>query len=73
MKLHFKPVHLPVKNLEKSRAFFFTIDPRISGANAACLHVVEGAIARMLTTASFFASLIDKPVKKGTTMIVESC
>jgi uncharacterized protein len=59
-------LNLPVKNLDKSRAFFtalgFTFDPRYSGENAAFMNIVEGTIQAMLTTESFFQSLIDKPV-----------
>jgi predicted lactoylglutathione lyase len=59
-------LNLPVKNLDKSKAFFsalgFTFDDRFSGENAAFMHIVEGTIQAMLTTESFFQSLIDKPL-----------
>ncbi len=59
-------LNLPVKDLDKSKAFFatlgFTFDPRFSGDNAAFMNVVEGAIQAMLTTEAFFTSLIDKPL-----------
>ncbi|WP_319633478.1 VOC family protein [Janthinobacterium sp. FT14W] len=59
-------LNLPVKDLDKSRAFFaalgFAFDPRFSGDNAAYMHIVDGAIQAMLTTEPFFQSLIDKPV-----------
>ena len=59
-------LNLPVKDLEKSRTFFaalgFSFDPRFSGENAAFMNIVDGAIQAMLTSESFFASLIDKPV-----------
>lgn len=59
-------LNLPVKNLDKSKAFFsalgFTFDARFSGENAAFMHIVEGTIQAMLTTESFFQSLIDKPL-----------
>lgn len=59
-------LNLPVKNLDKSKAFFsalgFTFDTRFSGENAAFMHIVEGTIQAMLTTESFFQSLIDKPL-----------
>ena len=59
-------LNLPVKNLDKSRAFFsalgFTFDSRFSGENAAFMHIVEGSIQAMLTTEPFFQSLIDKPM-----------
>lgn len=58
--------NLPVKDLDKSKAFFsalgFTFDARYSGENAAFMHIVEGTIQAMLTTESFFQSLIDKPL-----------
>jgi predicted lactoylglutathione lyase len=59
-------LNLPVKNLDKSKAFFsalgFTFNPRFSGENAAFMDIVEGSIQAMLTTEPFFQSLIDKPV-----------
>ena len=59
-------LNLPVKDLDKSRAFFaalgFTFDPRFSGENAAFMNIVEGNIEAMLTTEPFFQSLIGKPV-----------
>ena len=58
--------NLPVKSLEKSKAFFsalgFTFDSRFSGENAAFMHIVDGSIDAMLTTEAFFQSLIGKPV-----------
>ena len=59
-------LNLPVKDLDKSRAFFsalgFTFDPRFSGENAAFMNIVDGSIQAMLTTEAFFQSLIGKPV-----------
>ena len=59
-------LNLPVKDLDKSRAFFsalgFTFDPRFSGENAAFMNIVGDTIQAMLTTEPFFQSLIDKPV-----------
>lgn len=59
-------LNLPVKDLEKSRAFFsalgFAFDPRFSGENAAFMNIVDGSIQAMLTTEAFFQSLIGKPV-----------
>jgi len=59
-------LNLPVKDLEKSKAFFaalgFTFDARYSGENAAFMNIVDGTIQAMLTTEPFFQSLIDKPV-----------
>ncbi len=59
-------LNLPVKDLEKSKAFFsalgFTFDARFSGENAAFMNIVGDTIQAMLTAEPFFASLIDKPV-----------
>ncbi|MYM85993.1 glyoxalase/bleomycin resistance/extradiol dioxygenase family protein [Rugamonas sp. FT82W] len=59
-------LNLPVKNLDKSRAFFsalgFSFDPRFSGENAALMNIVDDTIQAMLTTEPFFQSLIDKPM-----------
>ncbi|NVD71540.1 glyoxalase/bleomycin resistance/extradiol dioxygenase family protein [Duganella sp. BJB488] len=59
-------LNLPVKNLDKSRAFFsalgFSFDPRFSGENAAFMNIVGDTIQAMLTTEPFFQSLIDKPI-----------
>ncbi|QKY04453.1 glyoxalase/bleomycin resistance/extradiol dioxygenase family protein [Janthinobacterium lividum] len=62
-------LNLPVKDLEKSRAFFsalgFAFDSRFSGENAAFMNIVDGSIQAMLTTEAFFQSLIGKPVAKA--------
>jgi hypothetical protein len=70
-------LNLPVKNLEQSRAFFsalgFSFDPRFSGENAAFMNIVDGTIQAMLTTESFFQSLIDKPIanaKEANEMVI---
>lgn len=59
-------LNLPVKDLNKSRAFFgalgFTFDSRYSGENAAFINIVGDTIQAMLTTEPFFQSLIGKPV-----------
>ncbi|MDO8065970.1 MULTISPECIES: VOC family protein [unclassified Janthinobacterium] len=62
-------LNLPVKDLEKSRAFFsalgFTFNSRFSGENAAFMNIVDDTIQAMLTTETFFQSLIGKPVAKA--------
>ncbi|MGZ3181495.1 MAG: VOC family protein [Telluria sp.] len=62
-------LNLPVKDLEKSKAFFsalgFTFNDRFSNENAAFMHVVGDTIQAMLTTEPFFQSLIDKPVAQA--------
>lgn len=58
--------NLPVKNLEKSKAFFaslgFGFNPNMSNENAAMVVIEKDKISAMLTTEAFFKSLIDKPV-----------
>jgi predicted lactoylglutathione lyase len=59
-------VNLPVKDLDKSRAFFaslgFSFNPQFSGENAACMVVADGSIQVMLVSEAFFKSLTGKPV-----------
>jgi predicted lactoylglutathione lyase len=62
--------NLPVRDLDKSRAFFsalgFGFKPDFSNANAAYMIAVEDAIHVMLTTEAFFGSLTGKPVVRAT-------
>lgn len=62
-------LNLPVKNLDKSKAFFsalgFSFNPRFSNQDAAFMNIVEGTIQAMLTTETFFKSLIDKPLAQA--------
>ena len=62
-------LNLPVKDLDKSKAFFaalgFTFDARFSGENAVFMNIVGDTIQAMLTAEPFFASLIDKPVAQA--------
>jgi predicted lactoylglutathione lyase len=59
-------LNLPVKDLNKSKAFFFalgfTFNDRYSGENSAFMNVAGDTIQAMLTTEPFFQSLINKPV-----------
>lgn len=59
-------INLPVKDLAKSKAFFsalgFSFNPKYSSENTAMMVIAEGSIQAMLTTETFFKSLIDKPV-----------
>lgn len=59
-------LNLPVRDLEKSKAFFsalgFTFNARFSGDNAAFMNIVGDTVQAMLTTEAFFKSLINKPV-----------
>jgi predicted lactoylglutathione lyase len=58
--------NLPVKDLERSKAFFaalgFRYNPQFSNDSAAFIDVVEGSLHVMLTTEDFFSSLTGKPV-----------
>jgi predicted lactoylglutathione lyase len=62
-------VNLPVKNLEKSRAFFsalgFSFNPQFSNESVAMVVIAEGSINAMLMTEAFFKSLIDKPLAQA--------
>ncbi|MYM70166.1 glyoxalase/bleomycin resistance/extradiol dioxygenase family protein [Pseudoduganella sp. FT55W] len=58
--------NLPVKDLEKSKAFFtalgFTFSDKFSNDQAAFMEIVGNDIRAMLMTEAFFNSLINKPV-----------
>jgi hypothetical protein len=58
--------NLPVRDLDKSKAFFsalgFSFNPRFSNESAAFMVVVDGSINAMLMTEAFFKSFINKPV-----------
>ncbi|WP_342117993.1 VOC family protein [Pseudoduganella sp. OTU4001] len=58
--------NLPVKSLEKSRAFFsalgFTFNEQYCGPEAAFMSIAGDTVQAMLTTEPFFKSLINKPV-----------
>ncbi|KAB8044384.1 VOC family protein [Janthinobacterium aquaticum] len=57
--------NLPVQDVEKSRAFFaalgFRPNPRFSNEQAAFMDIVDGMHV-MLSSETFFQSLINKPV-----------
>ena len=59
-------LHLPVNDLNRSKAFFsalgFTFSDRLSGENAALMNIVGNSIQAMLSAEPFFNSLIGKPV-----------
>jgi predicted lactoylglutathione lyase len=61
--------NLPVKDLEKSKAFFaslgFGFNPGMSNERAANVIIEEGRISAMLMTEDFFTSLINKPVAQA--------
>jgi predicted lactoylglutathione lyase len=58
-------VNLPVKDLERSKAFFaslgFTFNPQFSNANGACMIIGENIFA-MLLVESFFQTFTKKPI-----------
>jgi predicted lactoylglutathione lyase len=57
--------NLPVKNLDKSKAFFaalgFAFNPTYSNENAAFMDVVDGTLHVMLMTEAFFSSFTNRP------------
>jgi len=59
-------VNLPVKDLERSKAFFaalgFGFNPKFTDENAACMVIEDGANYAMLLTEKFFAGFTKKPV-----------
>lgn len=59
-------VNLPVTDLERAKAFYtaigFTLNPRFSDHNAACLVVEEGHSAFMILTREFFQTFTDLPL-----------
>lgn len=59
-------VNLPVKDLDKSKAFFnalgYSFNPQFTDANAACMVVQEGSIHAMLLVESFFKTFTDKAI-----------
>ena len=63
-------VNLPVKNLEKSKAFFaalgYTFNEKFTDANAACMVINEGSIHAMLLVEDFFKTFTDKSLTDTT-------
>lgn len=69
-------VNLPVKNIEKTRAFFsslgYSFNPQFSNDNALCMVISEHIFA-MLLAEPFFQTFTRKPVadaSKGTEVLV---
>lgn len=62
-------INLPVKDLEKSKAFFsalgYTFNPQFTDQNAACMIISEDSIYAMLLTEDFFKTFTSKPVAKA--------
>lgn len=70
-------VNLPVKDLEKSKAFFaalgFSFNPMFSDENAACMIIQDGSNYAMLLTEKYFATFTSKPIsdaKKSTEVLI---
>lgn len=61
--------NLPVRDLDKSKAFFaalgFSFNPALSSDSAAFMNIVDGSIHAMLMTGDFFASFTNKPVVRA--------
>src|SRR3954470_24950263 len=76
-------VNLPVTDLERAKAFYtavgFTINPRFSDHNAACVVVEHGHSYFMIQTREFFQTMTDLPIgdpalnpSAATTIFLES-
>jgi uncharacterized protein len=59
-------VNVPVTDLERAKAFYtavgFTINPRFSDHNAACVVVEDGHSYFMILTREFFQTFTDLPI-----------
>ena len=62
-------VNLPVKDLNKSKAFFsalgYTFNPQFTNENAACMIISDNSIYAMLLMEDFFQTFIDKQIAKA--------
>ncbi|MBK8704258.1 MAG: VOC family protein [Saprospiraceae bacterium] len=62
-------VNLPVKDLQKTRAFWtslgFSFNEQFSDDKAVCLVLNEGAIYAMLITHEFFQTFTNRPIADG--------
>jgi uncharacterized protein len=74
-------VNLPVKNMERSKAFFgalgFTFNPQFTNEQGACMVIEDGSIYAMLLVEPFFQSFTKKPIadasKSTEVLICLSC
>lgn len=69
-------INLPVKDLEKSKAFFeglgYSFNPQFTDENAACM-VISDAIYAMLLTENYFKTFTNKAIsdaKKSTEVLI---
>jgi predicted lactoylglutathione lyase len=62
-------VNLPVKDLNKSKAFFaalgYTFNPQFTNEHGACMVISENSIYAMLLAEPFFKTFIDKPIAQA--------
>ena len=70
-------VNLPVKDLDKSKAFFsalgYGFNPQFTNDKGAGMVIADGSIYAMLLTEPFFKTFIDKPIvqaKEATEVLV---
>jgi predicted lactoylglutathione lyase len=63
-------VNLPIKNMERSQAFFkslgFSFNPQFTNEQGACMVVSENHSYVMLLVESFFATFTRKPISDAT-------
>jgi predicted lactoylglutathione lyase len=63
-------VNLPIKNMEKSQAFFgqlgFTFNPQFTNEQGACMVIAEDSIYVMLLVEPFFQTFITKSIADAT-------
>jgi hypothetical protein len=63
-------VNLPVKDLERSKAFFaalgFGFNPKFTDENAACMIIEDGSNYAMLLVERFFSTFTSKPIADAT-------
>jgi predicted lactoylglutathione lyase len=70
-------VNLPIKNMERSQAFFralgFGFNPQFTNEQGACMVINDGASYAMLLVEPFFQTFTKKPIsdaKKSTEVLV---
>jgi uncharacterized protein len=67
-------VNLPVTDLERAKAFYsaigFTINPRFTDHNAACIVVEDGHSAFMLLMRDYFQSFTERTIADPATTVV---
>jgi uncharacterized protein len=65
-------VNLPVKNMERSKAFFgalgFTFNPQFTNEQGACMVIEDGSIYAMLLVEPFFQTFTKKAIADASKM-----